>query len=160
MAVFNRICSKLPAKLLMIGDGPERSRIEQECRESEYADHIRFLGKLEAVEEILSIGDLFVLPSESESFGLSALEAMACQVPVISSNTGGLPEVNINGVTGYMSNVGDVDDMAEHALKILKDDTLLSDFKSRALKQASNFDIGKILPAYIKLYQHVIHQHQ
>jgi N-acetyl-alpha-D-glucosaminyl L-malate synthase BshA len=156
VAVFNRICEQLPAKLLMIGDGPERSRIEQECRDSEYADQIRFLGKLEAVEEILSIGDLFMLPSESESFGLSALEAMACQVPVISSNTGGLPEVNIDGVTGFMSNVGDLQDMAANALKIITDDDVLAGFKARARQQASKFDLGKILPKYIELYQRVI----
>ncbi|MFM9026430.1 MAG: N-acetyl-alpha-D-glucosaminyl L-malate synthase BshA, partial [Bacteroidota bacterium] len=156
LAVFEKIRSQLPCKLLLIGDGPERNRIEQECRESQCAEHIRFLGKLDAVEEVLSVGDLFLLPSESESFGLAALEAMACQVPVISSNTGGLPEVNVDGVTGFMSNVGDVDDMSQKALRILKDEQTLSGFKKRALDQAKQFDIRHILPMYSNLYEKVL----
>ncbi len=154
--VFKRINQVIPSKLLMIGDGPDRSKVEKECREYVACDSIRFLGKLEAVEEVLSVGDLFILPSESESFGLAALEAMACQVPVISSNTGGIPELNVHGVTGFMSNVGDVDDMAKNALSILTTDASLTVFKSNALEQARKFDIQRIMPLYEQLYLRVI----
>ncbi|MEY4595200.1 MAG: N-acetyl-alpha-D-glucosaminyl L-malate synthase BshA [Bacteroidota bacterium] len=156
VTVFNKIHEEIPSKLLLIGDGPERSRVEKECRESVGCDDIRFLGKLEAVEEVLSVADLFILPSESESFGLAALEAMACQVPVISSNTGGIPELNINGVTGYMSDVGDVDSMAANALSILRDEQTLNKFKQQALEQAKRFDIHEILPIYESLYERVL----
>ncbi len=154
--VFHRINSKIPSKLLLIGDGPERHAIEQKCRECNDSNDIRFLGKQEAVEEILSVSDLFLLPSETESFGLAALEAMACQVPVISSNTGGIPEVNIQGVTGFLSNVGDVEDMAKNSIYILQDEDRLSQFKAQALQQARNFDIKKIMPIYEQLYERVI----
>ncbi|MFN8143051.1 MAG: N-acetyl-alpha-D-glucosaminyl L-malate synthase BshA [Bacteroidia bacterium] len=154
--VFNRVVQKIPSKLLLIGDGPDRGKIEKECRESAACEHIRFLGKLEAVEEILSIGDLFILPSETESFGLAALEAMACQVPVISTNTGGIPELNVQGVTGFMSNVGDVDDMAKNAIYVLENDERLLKFKHQALEHAKSFDIKNILPQYEALYERVI----
>lgn len=154
--VFNKIADKIPSKLLMIGDGPERNRAEKECREIANGEHIRFLGKIDVVEEILSICDLFVLPSETESFGLAALEAMACQVPVISTNTGGLPEVNLNGFSGYMSNVGDIDDMAKNAIHILEDDNRLLQFKKNALEHAKIFDIQRILPIYQSLYEKVL----
>ena len=108
------------------------------------------------MEEILSVCDLFVMPSETESFGLAALEAMACQVPVISSNSGGIPELNINGVTGFMSKVGDVDDMAKNAICILKDDATLAKYKTNALAQAKQFDINVIMPKYEKYYQKVV----
>ncbi len=121
-------------------------------------DEVRFLGKQEAIEEILSVCDLFIMPSESESFGLAALEAMACQVPVISTNTGGLPELNVDGVTGYMSNVGDTDDMAANALKILKDHNVLQQFKQNALKRAEQFDIHKILPLYENYYARIVEE--
>lgn len=156
VSIFNRIHAEIPSKLLLIGDGPERSRVEKECRESAGCDDIRFLGKLEAVEEVLSVADLFILPSESESFGLAALEAMACQVPVISSNTGGIPELNLNGVTGFMSDVGDVDSMAANAMTILRDDHTLNTFKQHALEQARRFDIHEILPVYEHLYDRVL----
>ncbi len=156
LKIFNQVVEKIPSKLLLIGDGPERSTIEKECRESKACDHIRFLGKQEAVEEILSVSDLFILPSETESFGLAALEAMACQVPVISSNTGGIPELNVNGVSGFMSNVGDTDDMAKNAIYILENDERLAKFKQQALEQAKKFDLKNILPLYEKLYQKVI----
>ncbi|MEM9259883.1 MAG: glycosyltransferase, partial [Bacteroidota bacterium] len=117
---------------------------------------IRFLGKQDAIEELLAVSDVFLLPSESESFGLAALEAMACQVPVISSNIGGIPEVNIDGETGFLSGVGMVDKMAEDALKILKDDKVLSRFRSAALAQAARFDIEEIIPKYESYYQEVI----
>ncbi len=154
--IFNIVRDTLPAKLIMIGDGPERVNIEQECRDSKHCDDIRFLGKQEAVEEILSICDLFLLPSETESFGLAALEAMACQVPVISTNTGGLPELNIEGKTGFMSNVGDVEDMAKNAINILQDEKRLAQFKLNALAHARDFDIEKIMPVYENLYKEVI----
>lgn len=154
--VFTRITRTLPAKLLLIGDGPDRGKIEKEVRESSICDNVRFLGKLEAMEEILSVGDLFILPSDSESFGLAALEAMACQVPVISSNTGGIPELNLHGVTGFMSEVGDTADMAANALKILTDEPVLQRFKKQALEQARRFDIHEILPMYEDLYRRVI----
>lgn len=150
--LFCKISKELPSKLLLIGDGPERSHIEKVSRELDCNENILFLGKQEAIEEILSIGDLFVLPSETESFGLAALEAMACEVPVISSNTGGIPEVNIHGVTGYLSNVGDVDDMAANALKILKDEDTLNQFKKNALAQAQKFDLNIILQKYEDVY--------
>ncbi|MCX6292420.1 MAG: N-acetyl-alpha-D-glucosaminyl L-malate synthase BshA [Bacteroidetes bacterium] len=156
--IFNRVVEKVPAKLLLIGDGPDRTNIEMECRESKACDHIRFLGKQEAIEEILSVSDLFILPSETESFGLAALEAMACQVPVISSDTGGIPELNVHGVTGFMSHVGDVDDMAKNAIHILENDERLFKFKHQALEHAKKFDIRKILPMYESLYERVIRQ--
>ena len=140
----------------MIGDGPDRNRCEKESRETPAGEHIRFLGKMDMVEEILSVGDLFILPSETESFGLAALEAMACQVPVISTNTGGLPELNVNGVTGYMSEVGDIEDMARNAIHILSDENILQKFKQQSLAHARKFDIREILPLYENLYNRVI----
>ena len=153
--VFNNIHKEIPAKLLMIGDGPERSPAEDQCRELGISHDVRFLGKLEAVEEVLSVADLFLMPSEKESFGLAALEAMACEVPVISSNTGGIPELNINGVTGFMSNIGDVENMTKNALIIL-DKNNLPKFKENALKRAQEFDISRILPLYEAYYQKVM----
>ncbi len=153
--VFELVQKKIPSKLLLIGDGPERSSIERLCRELSVCDHISFLGKQESVEEILSLCDLFIMPSETESFGLAALEAMACQVPVISSDSGGIPEVNINGVTGFLSKVGDVKSMAENALYILGDSKRLTLFKSNAMTRAKEFDILKILPLYERFYEKI-----
>ncbi|HMV07309.1 MAG TPA: N-acetyl-alpha-D-glucosaminyl L-malate synthase BshA [Cyclobacteriaceae bacterium] len=153
--VFNNIHKEIPAKLLMIGDGPERATAEEQCRELNISQDVRFLGKLEAVEEVLSVADLFLMPSEKESFGLAALEAMACEVPVISSNTGGIPELNINGVTGFMSNIGDVEDMTKKSLIVL-DKNNLPKFKENALKRAQEFDISRILPLYEAYYQKVM----
>jgi N-acetyl-alpha-D-glucosaminyl L-malate synthase BshA len=153
--VFCRLRQQIPVKMLLIGDGPERRRIEQLCQDNGLMDDIRFLGKLDAIEEVLSVADLFLMPSEKESFGLAALEAMACEVPVISSNTGGLPELNVHGVTGFMSNVGDVDDMVKNALIILQDDKL-PEFKSNALKRAQEFDVHKIRPLYEAMYERVM----
>ncbi len=155
VTVFNNIHKEIPAKLLMIGDGPERAHAEQQCRDLNIGHDVRFLGKLEAVEEVLSVADLFLMPSEKESFGLAALEAMACEVPVISSNTGGIPELNINGVTGFMSNVGDVEDMTKNALTVL-DKNNLPRFKENALKRAQEFDISRILPLYEAYYQRIM----
>ncbi len=155
ITVFYNIQKEIPAKLLMIGDGPERSHAEAMCRELDICDNIRFLGKLEAVEEVLSVADLFLMPSEKESFGLAALEAMACEVPVISSNTGGIPELNVQGVTGFMSNIGDVEDMTRKALFVL-DKNNLPRFKENALKRAKEFDISNILPIYENYYLKIL----
>ncbi len=154
--IFAAVHKKIPSKLLMIGDGPERQNLEELCRELQLCDDVRFLGKQDAIEEILAIGDLFLIPSASESFGLSALEAMACQVPVISSNIGGLPEVNIEGVTGYLCDVGDHATMALRAIELLSDDSKLNIFRANALKQAKRFDISLILPEYEAYYLEVL----
>lgn len=153
--VFHNIHKEIPSKLLMIGDGPERQPAETLARELGINDAVRFLGKLEAVEEVLSVADLFLMPSEKESFGLAALEAMACEVPVISSNTGGLPELNVQGVTGFMSNVGDVEDMTRKSLFIL-DKKNLPQFKANAVARAREFDITRILPLYEKYYERIL----
>lgn len=153
--VFARVCKQVPVKLLFVGDGPERSRIEDLSRSAGICQDIRFLGRQEEMEEILAITDVFILPSETESFGLSALEAMAASVPVISTNAGGLPEVNIDGVTGYLSNVGDVEDMAGNTLKLLQNDALYKQFQMQALEQARKFAIESIVPQYEKLYKKV-----
>jgi L-malate glycosyltransferase len=155
LQVFYNINKVIPAKLLMIGDGPERVHAEQQCRDLGICNDVRFLGKLEAVEEVLSVADLFLMPSEKESFGLAALEAMACEVPVVSSNTGGIPELNVHGVTGFLSNIGDVEDMTRNALFIL-DKQNLPIFKQNALKRAKEFDITYILPQYESYYHEVI----
>ena len=153
--IFYNIHKEIPAKLLMIGDGPERTEAEHQCRNLGISDDVRFLGKLEAVEEVLSVSDLFLMPSEKESFGLAALEAMACEVPVISSNTGGIPELNIQGVTGFLSNVGDVEDMSRKSLFVLDKNNLPS-FKKNALNRAKEFDISKILPLYERYYSRIL----
>lgn len=154
--IFKKVFETIPSKLLMVGDGPERVNCEQLCREFGICDNVRFLGKQDAVEEILSVADLFLMPSDTESFGLAALEAMACQVPVISSNAGGLPELNIQDVTGFMSNVGDVADMAKNAIYILEERERLAGFKSNALKRAKEFDLSLILPLYENYYRQVL----
>jgi len=153
---FYAIRNEIPCKLLMIGDGPERQTMEQLCRELGTCEDIRFLGKQEKLEEILSITDLFLLPSAYESFGLAALEAMGCKVPVISSNAGGIPEINIHGVTGYLTDVGDVESMAKFSLDLLTNDVKLNQFKQNALDQAQKFNINTIVPVYEKLYQQVL----
>ncbi len=153
--VFDRINEQIPSKLLLIGDGPERHALEELCRRLEICDDVRFLGKQEAIEEILAIADLFIMPSESESFGLAALEAMACEVPVISTDVGGIPEVNIDGETGYLCSLGDVDTMAGKALELLNDRDKLARFRKNALEQAKKFDIDNILPEYEAFYKEV-----
>lgn len=154
--IFNKIQASIPAKLLLIGDGPERHNVELLCRNLGILEHVRFLGKQDALEEILAIGDLFLLPSETESFGLSALEAMACMVPVISTNAGGLPEVNIHGKTGYLANVGDVDAMGQFGIDILSDANLHKQMREDALAQAKRFELKHILPLYTALYERVL----
>jgi len=152
--VFHKIQEQIPARLLLVGDGPERSHIESLCRELGIYEEVRFLGKLEAVQEVLSVADLFLMPSEKESFGLSALEAMACEVPLVTSNAGGIPELNQHGVTGFVSPIGDVEDMTKNALHILNDENL-GTFKTNALKRAQDFDITNILPQYEAYYEKV-----
>ena len=154
--IFAKIVEKIPSKLLMVGDGVERSQCEQLARDLNVCDEVRFLGKQDAIEEILSVSDLFLMPSESESFGLAALEAMACKVPVISSNAGGLPELNVDGETGFLKNVGDVEGMAEKAIYILEDEERLQNFKDNALTRAKKFDLANILPVYENYYLEVL----
>jgi N-acetyl-alpha-D-glucosaminyl L-malate synthase BshA len=153
--VFNLVRQQIPAKLLLVGDGPERTKMEALCRELGACDDIRFLGKLDQVEEVLSVADLFLITSEKESFGLAALEAMACEVPVVSSNAGGLPELNLEGVSGFVCPIGDVELMAKRSLHIL-DDANLDGFKKRALERAKQFDIKNILPMYEDYYIKVL----
>jgi L-malate glycosyltransferase len=145
----------VPSKLLMVGDGPDRSKAEQKCRDLNVCEHVRFLGKQEQVEEVLSIADLFMIPSGSETFGLAALEAMSCSVPVISSNVGGLPEVNIDGETGYVCELGDVECMGRLATKILKDEKLHKKMSKAARKRAELFEIDKIVSIYEEYYLEV-----
>lgn len=157
--MFKRVNDVLPSKLILVGDGPERNHAERLCRELQVCSDVRFLGKQDAVEELLAVSDLFVLPSMNESFGLAALEAMACEVPVISTNVGGLPEINLHGRTGYLTDVGDVEAMARYAIDILGDDERLAAFRAEALAQAKRFDIQEVLPAYERYYQHIIDTH-
>ncbi|MCM0667843.1 N-acetyl-alpha-D-glucosaminyl L-malate synthase BshA [Flavobacterium sp. B11] len=154
--IFYNVQKEIPAKLMMVGDGPEKEKAEILCQELGILDKVIFFGNSHEIDKILCMTDLFLLPSETESFGLAALEAMACGVPVISSNSGGLPEVNFDGFSGYLSNVGNVEEMAQNALKILKDDAVLSQFKANALEVARKFDIKNILPKYEALYQKAV----
>ncbi len=154
--IFAEVKKVLPAKLLMIGDGPDRQSVEELARSMDLYSDVRFLGKQDQISEILSIADLFLLPSQTESFGLSALEAMACSVPVISTNAGGLPEINVHGKTGYLADVGDTAAMAKYAISILQDDDTLLQFKKAAHAHARKFEKQHIIPQYEKLYEHVI----
>lgn len=156
LRVFDIVRKEIPCKLILVGDGPERPAIDKLCRELNTCSDIISLGKIANPKEVLSISDLFILPSETESFGLSALEAMALKIPVISSNTGGIPELNIHGKTGYMSNVGDYKDMAKNTITLLTDDKKFQKFRENAFEQAKKFDIESILPMYEKLYKQVI----
>jgi len=152
VSVFYNIQKKMPAKLMLVGEGPERENIEIQCEKLGILDKVIFFGKSNEIDKILCFSDLFILPSETESFGLAALEAMASSVPVISSNTGGIPEVNVQGVSGYLSNVGDVEDMTKNALYILSDEARLNTFKQNARKEALNFDLHAIVPQYEAIY--------
>lgn len=154
--IFDKIRKEIPCKLLLIGDGPDRYDAEVYCRNKGIDKDLKVLGKVKDTERVLGIADLFILPSEFESFGLAALEAMAAGVPVISSNTGGIPEVNEHGFSGYLSNVGDVNAMANNALSLLKNEEKLKQFKLQAFGQAKKFDILNVLPMYEKLYQKII----
>ncbi len=154
--VFNEINKIIPSKLLMIGDGPERGECEELCRALGTCNDVRFLGKMGAVEEVLSVSDLFLLPSEKESFGLAALEAMACQVPVCSSNAGGLPELNIDGFSGKVCPIGDINAMVQAAIEILKDDDTLNTYKKNALNRAKDFDIKRVVTMYENIYKSLV----
>ena len=151
--VFALVNKEIPSKLLMVGDGPERHSIEELCRHLNIQDNVRFVGKQEQMEEIMAVSDIFLLPSEYESFGLSALEAMASRSLVISSNAGGLPEIIEHGVNGYMANVGDVESMAAYAIEILQNDGNLEEMKDAAFTQAERFDISNIIPQYENIYR-------
>ena len=153
---FEGISKEIDAKLLLVGDGPERARLEQISRNSKFSKNIFFLGSLKSTKEVLNISDLFMLPSSKESFGLSALEAMACGVPVIASESGGIPEVVLHGESGLLNSVRDTYQMTKNALKLLSNESLLKSFKSNAYKQAMKFDIELILPKYEKLYEECI----
>jgi L-malate glycosyltransferase len=154
--IFESVQKQINAKLLMVGDGPEREVAEGMVEEMGIRDKVLFLGKITSPERILCISDLFLLPSETESFGLAALEAMAAGVPVISSNTGGIPEVNIHNVTGMLSNVGDVYDMAKNCVIVLRDETKMALMRTNARIQAEKFKIEYILPMYEDLYKEVL----
>lgn len=156
--IFKEVYKTIPSKLLLVGDGPERRNLEELCRRIGLCHEIRFLGKQDAIEEILAVADLFLMPSSKESFGLAALEAMACEVPVVSSDVGGISEVNEHGVTGFLSKVGDVENMAKNSLKLLSDQALLTTFKKQAFAQAQTFDIENILPKYEAYYHRVMEE--
>jgi len=151
--IFHRIQKEMPAKLVMVGEGPEKENAEILCDRLGISDQVIFLGNSNEIDRILCFSDLFLLPSKSESFGLAALEAMINRVPIISSNTGGIPEVNQHGITGFLSDVGDVEDMARNALKILSDENRLEKFKQNAHDVALKFDILKVLPLYEAIYE-------
>ena len=159
LAAFDLISKKINVKLILVGDGPERSSLERLSRKSDYNENIYFLGSLKSTKEVLNISDIFFLPSSTESFGLSALEAMACSVPVISTNTGGIPEVVVHGESGMLSNVGDYKKMAKDSINILSNEKKLKEFKSKALQQAKKFDVKRVLPIYEKLYKDCIESH-
>tara|TARA_B110000483_G_scaffold93720_1_gene115458 strand:+ start:28516 stop:29661 length:1146 start_codon:yes stop_codon:yes gene_type:complete len=154
--IFHKVKQEVNSKLMLVGDGPERACVEELARKLNVEKDVMFLGKQDAVEELLAIADLYLMPSESESFGLAALEAMACEVPVISSNTGGIPEINIHGDTGFLSDVGNVEEMALNAIKILSNEDALKRFKTNSLIQAKKFDIANILPVYERYYEKVL----
>jgi N-acetyl-alpha-D-glucosaminyl L-malate synthase BshA len=152
LQIFSLVRKRMPTKLILAGDGPERNNLERLARELNIWEDVIFLGKVRDTAHVLEIADVFLLPSETESFGLAALEAMAVGVPVISSNTGGIPEVNIHGETGFLSNVGAVEEMAENTLKILENDELHQTFRNNALKRSHEFALDKILPMYEAIY--------
>ncbi len=154
--IFANINKVVPSKLLMVGDGPDRPGAEELCRELSICDDVRFLGKQQEMEEILAISDMFILTSEYESFGLSALEAMAAGVPVLSTNAGGIPEINIHGETGFMANIGDVNELSRLGIELLKNDERLQYCKQKAKEQAAKFDIHYIVPLYEELYERFV----
>ncbi len=151
--IFHKIQEKLPAKLIMVGEGPEKEAAERLCETLGISDRVIFLGNSNEIDKILCFSDLFLLPSETESFGLAALEAMVNKVPVISSNAGGIPEVNKHGVTGFLSEIGAIDDMAKNAIAILENEETLEEFKLNAVREAHKFDIQKVVPLYEEVYE-------
>jgi len=154
--IFEKVQKEIPAKLLLVGDGPEREKVDLLCKKLGIKERVIFLGNSNEVNKILCYSDLFLLPSQTESFGLSALEAMAARTPVISTNSGGLPEVNLQGITGYLSDVGNIDEMAKNAISILKNDNTLTKFKDRAKEHSEKFTLEQILPQYIEVYENVL----
>ena len=157
--VFDKIVKEVPAKLIMVGEGPDKQAAMDYCQEHGIADSVKFIGKSNQVFEVLCYSDLFILPSETESFGLAALEAMMMRVPVISTNTGGLSEVNVEGKTGYLFDVGDVKAMAEKSIALLQDEVLLEEFKNNAQKEARKFDLNQIVGRYVAVYQQALASH-
>jgi N-acetyl-alpha-D-glucosaminyl L-malate synthase BshA len=156
ISLFSEVRKKMEAKLLLIGDGPDRSQCELLARELHIHDDVRFLGKQTDVIDVLSIADLFLMPSQSESFGLSALEAMACSVPVVSSSVGGLPELQVHGETGYIAEIGDIDRMSRYAIDLLSNPTKHELFSKAARARALEFDASKIVPMYERYYEKVL----
>ncbi|TDM00199.1 MAG: N-acetyl-alpha-D-glucosaminyl L-malate synthase BshA [Flavobacteriaceae bacterium] len=156
ISVFDKVQKEVPAKLLIVGEGPEAENLQQQVRDLHLEDKVKFMGKINQLHSILCVSDVFLLPSQEESFGLAALEAMAASVPVVSSNAGGITEVNLDGETGFVSNVGDVEKMASDVLSLLKDPEKLAQFKINAQKRALEFDKSKVIPLYEELYQSVI----
>lgn len=154
--VFEKVKQQVPARLILVGDGPEKANIELLCRQLNLNHDVIALGKITDPKEVLCVADLFLLPSETESFGLAALEAMAMKVPVISTNSGGLPEVNIQGQTGFLSNVGDVEDMAQNAISLLNNEEKMKQFRKQAYERATLFDVEKILPLYENVYRQLL----
>lgn len=154
--IFSVVRNSIPAKLILVGDGPERSECERLCRELGITEYVKFMGKQDSLSEILSIADLFVMPSQSESFGLSALEAMSCEVPVISSSVGGLPELNLHGKTGYIAEFGDTERMAKYAIELLSNEKKYKIFSSNARERAEDFNEKKIIGIYEGFYEKVL----
>ena len=156
LEIFKKINEKINSKLIMVGDGPDKKKAKEFLRKHNLKNKVIFLGKTNQVDEILCSSDLFLLPSEKESFGLAALEAMALKVPVISSNAGGLKDLNINGNSGYTSDVGDIDSMAQNAIKILTDSSLEKKYRTQAFENAKKYDIKKVIPLYEKIYNEAL----
>ena len=156
LKIFKKINQKINSKLIMVGDGPDKNKAKEFLRKNNLKNKVIFLGKTNEVDEILCSSDLFLLPSEKESFGLAALEAMALKVPVISTNTGGLKDLNINGNSGYTSDIGDIDSMAKNAIKILSDDSLEKKYRNQAFENAKKYDIKTVIPLYEKIYDEAL----
>ena len=156
LKIFALVNEQVPSKLIFAGDGPERNNLERLCRELNLCGRVIFVGKVSDTSHVLEMSDLFILPSETESFGLAALEAMAVGVPVISSNTGGIPEVNLHGESGYLSDVGNVEEMAENAIYLLKNESLFQQFRLNALKRAKVFSLKNVLPLYEDIYDRLV----
>lgn len=156
LKIFEKINQKVNSKLIMVGDGPDKKKAKEFLRKNNLKNKVIFLGKTNEVDEILCSSDLFLLPSEKESFGLAALEAMALKVPVISTNTGGLKDLNINGNSGYTSDIGDIDSMAKNAIKILSDDSLEKKYRNQAFENAKKYDIKTVIPLYEKIYDEAL----
>ena len=154
--IFERVQKKLPSKLLMVGEGPERIKVQRYVKKNGLRKKVLFFGKSNEINELLCYSDIFLLPSEKESFGLVALEAMIHKVPVISTNAGGLSEVNIDGVSGFLSEIGDLKSMAKNTIKILSDKNMHKNFQEGAFKQAKKFDISKVIPLYESVYKKVL----